>query len=394
MSLRLTYLMRSIKQSVAVAERAQARGDMATAGKHYLQVAASLMRASEAVADTDTRELRERQAAAMRERAQFCLNQPASLNKTTGKTTPSGTKKSAQTANDKTQSSPNSQATPTINDEAQFVFTPVVADNMPSFSDVIGQETLIAEIRERMIEPLIYPELTKQAKLKTGGGMLLYGPSGTGKTLMARALVSEVDAVFYAVKASELMNQYVGNSEKAIAALFTQARAQERAVIYFDEIEALVPARQADGHNVMTRVVTQFLTEMDGFAKSDKHMLMVLASTNAPWMIDEAILRPGRFDVHVYVGLPSYEARKAMLQRQMQCRPTVIDNYEQLAIDAEGLSGADIEEVGYSVGRLAFKRLKTNPEAKVMQAEISELLVKQRRSVSREKIEEFKRWRL
>lgn len=386
MNVRLSYLIDDVHRGLRAAESSESLGDMTAAQRHYLAVAKDLYLIADIAEDENSKKLRLQQAEAMQERAEDCQSRINEAKNKRKNETIVTTKPPSTTTNRPKYKNQHDD------EEGNSQFQPVNTEDKLTFADVAGHKSLVNEIRLRMIEPLLYPELAQKAEMKIGGGMLLYGPPGTGKTLMARAVAGEVDAAFYTVKASDLMNQFVGNTEKAIANLFAQARSHERAVLFFDEIEALVPKRKGQSSTVMARVVPQFLAEMDGFEKSKCNTLMIIGATNEPWSIDEAILRPGRFDVPIYVGLPDQEARKELLKRQLQSKPTIIDDYETLANDADGLSGADIKEVGATVARLAFQRLKDNPNAHVSQTEISDILIKQRRSVSDKQLRDFQRW--
>src|SRR5688572_15145484 len=165
------------------------------------------------------------------------------------------------------------------------------------FDDIAGLEDVKEQIRLKMILPFTHPEKAKKYRVKTGGGILLYGPPGTGKTMIAKAVAGELDAAFFAIAPSEILNKWVGESEKNIRKLFDAARRVSRAVIFIDEVEALTPPRR-DGESggVMQRVVPQILNELDGFDRKADHHLLVMGATNEPWNIDSPMLRPGRLD--------------------------------------------------------------------------------------------------
>src|SRR3990172_2815800 len=143
----------------------------------------------------------------------------------------------------------------------------------------------------------------------SGGGVLLYGPPGTGKTMIAKAIAHEIDATFFVVSPAQVMSKWVGEAEQNIRKLFEAAKAEPTSVIFLDEIEALVPKRKSDSSTVMQRVVPQILQELEGFDRTSERALLLVGATNQPWMLDEAILRPGRLDALVYVGLPDGPAR-------------------------------------------------------------------------------------
>lgn len=271
-------------------------------------------------------------------------------------------------------------------------FEPATPSQRVRFSDVDGLEELKEEIRLRMIEPFAYPQLAREVGLKPGGGVLFYGPPGTGKTLMARAVAGEVDAAFFSVKASDVMSKWVGESEQRIRELFEEANGRERAVVYIDEIDALVPRRQDNGSTIMARVVPQFLAEMDGFDKKSESSVMVIGSTNEPWSIEPAMLRPGRFDVQIYVGLPDYLARVKLLQRVLSSRPVEELDYYALAEQCEGMSGADINELGNRMARRAFRKRQADPDWMITMDDIETELASQPRSVSNKMLQRFNKW--
>ena len=160
------------------------------------------------------------------------------------------------------------------------------------FEDVIGLEDVKEEIRVKMINPIKYPEKYKYYNKKAGGGVILYGPPGTGKTMIAKAIACEVGAKFYAIKSSDIVSKWVGDSEKNIASLFEEANKQERAIIFIDEMDSLFKKRGEDPNN--DKRVNEFLQQIDGFASKNENLL-VLGATNRPWDIDDAAKRSGRF---------------------------------------------------------------------------------------------------
>ncbi len=211
------------------------------------------------------------------------------------------------------------------------------------FDDVVGLEEVKKSILLRMINPIKYPEKYKIYKKKIGGGVLLYGPPGTGKTMIAKAIANEVGAKFYVIKGSDIISKFVGESEKNISLLFTEASKQKRAIIFIDEMDSLLLRRGQDTHN--DKRVNEFLQQMDGFA-SKKEGLLLLGATNRPWDIDSAALRSGRFSEKIYVPLPDNKARKFMLEKFLKGLPLDKDvSVTQLVNLTELYSGADIEEL-------------------------------------------------
>lgn len=229
-------------------------------------------------------------------------------------------------------------------------------------ADVVGLEEVKRQVRLKVIYPLQHPELVSQYRSASGGGILLYGPPGTGKTMIAKAIAGEVDAPFYNVKPSDILAPLVGVAEKNIAKLFETLRAQKRAVLFLDELDALLPERgQGGDSNVMGRIVPQFLQEMQGVAKKsdpsgEPTFLLILGATNCPWAIDPAVLRPGRFDELIYVDLPDLPARRKLFEVNLRDRPLTRDvDLDALAAASEGFSGADIADICVGAAELALE---------------------------------------
>lgn len=211
-----------------------------------------------------------------------------------------------------------------------------------SFDDVAGLEDVKKVISLRVIYPLRHPEATSRFRKRAGGGVLLYGPPGTGKTMIARAIACELDAAFFSVKCSDIMSKWVGSAERNIKELFDSARRHERSVIFMDETEAIV-SKRGGGSTVMDRVIPEFLAQVDGL-EGRENMLLLLGATNRPWDMDEAALRPGRFDELIYVPLPDKPARWKILELNLQGVPAAEDvQLDGLADRLEGYSGADIK---------------------------------------------------
>lgn len=211
------------------------------------------------------------------------------------------------------------------------------------FSDIAGLEDVKEAIRVRMIYPLKHKDLYSAYNKKMGGGVLLFGPPGTGKTMIAKAIACEVGAVFYAVKGSDIMSKYVGESEKNINSLFETARKNELSIIFIDEIDSILKKRGEDAHN--DKRVNEFLQQIDGFASNSTNLLL-LGATNRPWDIDSAAMRSGRFSEKIYVPLPDFEARKYMFKKNLRDVPMSMDvDFDELAKRTEMYSGADISEI-------------------------------------------------
>lgn len=211
------------------------------------------------------------------------------------------------------------------------------------FSDVAGLEDVKKAITIRMINPIKYPDKYKMYGKKTGGGVLLYGPPGTGKTMIAKAIANEVGAKFYAVKGSDIVSKWVGDSEKNINSLFEEANKQDRAIIFIDEMDSLIGKRGVDTHN--DKRVNEFLQQIDGFAGRNPNLLL-LGATNRPWDIDSAAMRSGRFSQKIYLPLPDAPARKFMIEKNMKGVPVAPDfDIDKIVAETEMYSGADLDEL-------------------------------------------------
>ena len=185
-----------------------------------------------------------------------------------------------------------------------------------TFADVVGLEDVKRNLRLRIIAPFQNPAVYEAFGRGGGGGILLYGPPGCGKTFIARATAGELGARFVSVSIHDIVDKYWGESEKAVHALFEQARRNKPAVLFFDEFDALGGARGSSGNQFWRTLVDQLLQEMDGIAGKNKDVL-VFAATNTPWAVDSAFRRPGRFDRTLLVAPPDAAARKSLLERAL-----------------------------------------------------------------------------
>lgn len=210
-----------------------------------------------------------------------------------------------------------------------------------TFADIGGLEDIKEQIRRKIILPFQKPSLFQRFRQKAGGGILLYGPPGCGKTLMARATAGECNAAFHNVAIADVLDMYLGESERKLQAIFEKARASVPCVLFFDEIEALGGRRQHMREAASAKVVSQFLAEMDGFAQANAGVL-VMGATNVPWAVDSAFRRPGRFDRVQFVPPPDRAARRAILEVLLRGRPAETIDVDFLAANTGAFSGADL----------------------------------------------------
>lgn len=225
-----------------------------------------------------------------------------------------------------------------------------------NWEDIGGLEEVKQELRESVEWPLKNPEAFERVGTEAPHGVLLHGPPGTGKTMLARAVATESDANFISIKGPELLSKWVGESEKAVRETFKKARQAAPAVIFFDEIDAMVPkrGRRSAGSQVGERVISQLLTELDGLEELED--VVVIGATNRPDLVDPALLRPGRFDRIILAGAPDLEARKEIFE--IHTRDTPLDedvNLKELAKNTKGYSGADIAAVCKEAAMLALR---------------------------------------
>lgn len=211
------------------------------------------------------------------------------------------------------------------------------------FGEVVGMEDVKEAFREMVIRPALHPELHERYRVGSGGGVLLYGPPGCGKTYVARAAAGELDAEFYHVQLSDLLNKWFGETEERIRGLFKQARREEDiSILFFDEIDSLAPERDR-ATKPMREALGQLLSELDGF--DELKDVMVLGATNHPWRIDTAVTRPGRIDRTIFVPPPDREARRGLFRYYTRERPVGDLDYDYIAELSAGFSCADVRYV-------------------------------------------------
>lgn len=233
------------------------------------------------------------------------------------------------------------------------------AINVPntSFEDIAGLEDVKEAVMYKAIYPHRYPELYEKLRKRSGGGILLYGLPGTGKTLIAEAIAHETGASFFPVKCSDLGSKWFGETEQNIRDVFEAAKEAKNAVIFFDEIEAYASNRR--DNSAMERSIPEFLAQMQGVGDGNREeRILIIGATNKPWRLDGAFLRPGRFDDKIYVPLPDKKARRKIIDDRVLGVPMEegID-FETLAKITDGYNGADMDYLCEKAKEFALHRV-------------------------------------
>ncbi len=370
------FLLESFEKHKTLGLRSFHAGDVREAKYHFLKAAEYLLELARQ-SEPGLREVRTRQALKLVELAKNVRQKRRAIREKAAARAPGGAAASEET------------------DEVPDEW---LVEEKPSirFGDIAGLEDVKEQIRVKMIYPFTHAEQAKKYRIRTGGGILLYGPPGTGKTMIAKAVAGELDATFFAIAPSEILNKWVGESEKNIRKLFDAARRRTRAVIFIDEVEALTPPRR-DGESggVMQRVVPQILNELDGFDRKEGQHLLFMGATNEPWNIDTAMLRPGRLDEKIYVGLPDAAARRKILDMNLGDAPLDKDvDLDKLTARLEGYSGADI---AYACRKVAEETFLDSVERKIDRSigarDFDRVLLKLKPSVSRVDLDRFKQFK-
>ncbi len=241
------------------------------------------------------------------------------------------------------------------------LFEPLHVKYKMTFESIGGLETLKKQASIKIIQPFKHPELFKKFKKSAGGGILLYGAPGCGKSYFARAIAGECNAAFYNIGIDQILDMYVGNSEKNIKALFETARANRPCVIFIDEIDALGRKRELLRNTNMTSTINAFLAQMDG-VESDNENILIIGATNAPWDVDSAFRRTGRFDRIFFVPPPDGKAREAIFKLYLHDLPIDKIDYAALAKMSVDFSGADIKGVVDRVSEAVIEEILESGE--------------------------------
>ena len=250
-------------------------------------------------------------------------------------------------------------------------------DSKITFDDVIGLEDVKETVTNMIVNPFKYKEVYRMFNRSSGGGILLYGAPGNGKTLIAKAIANEVDAKFFSIKCSDITSKWFGESENKIRDLFNEAKSQKKAIIFFDEFDSLASNRNSHSNAANNRIVSELLAQIDGFEDNSNSTILLIASTNKPWNIDSALLRSGRFNKRIYVGLPDSEARSKLFEYHLKKIPHEDIDYTYLASLTDGLSNADIVEVCNSVKDIAIRRsIESNTISKISEDDFTPIIDK------------------
>lgn len=243
-----------------------------------------------------------------------------------------------------------------------------------TFDQIAGMAEAKQSIHEMVILPLQRPELTESLGLKAGGGVLLYGPPGNGKTLLGKAIATELDAAFYYASGAQIRSKWHGESEKRLRELLQAVKQESVAVLFLDEVDGLLP-RRGGNSAVDNRIVTQFLSEIGGF-ESSENTLLLLGATNVPWDIDDAVFRTGRFDEKIYIQPPDVAARLGIFQHHLKEVPLAEDVILKVWADKlEGYTGSDIVGIVNGAKRSALGRaIREESEAQVCSADLERIL--------------------
>lgn len=246
--------------------------------------------------------------------------------------------------------------------------------NKIAFQDVGGLDTLKESIRMKIIKPFTNPGLFARFNKKIGGGILLYGPPGCGKTFIAKATAGECNAYFIPIHISDILSKYVGESEQNIRAIFDEARRNKPAILFMDEIDTIGYNRSRLSSEHMRSTIDQLLTEIEGIDSNTSQML-IIGATNMPWDVDAAFKRPGRFDKAIFVPPPDYNARVAILDLKLSDKPCDQIDLDAIASKTEFYSGADLENLIEIASELVITEImKTGNERNIKMDDIEKAL--------------------
>ena len=269
-----------------------------------------------------------------------------------------------------------------------------------SFNDVIGMEEVKDIIFKKVMLPFKNPDAFIGYEKNNGGGMLLYGPPGTGKTMIAAAIANETNAKFCVVNVQDIIQSGIGNSEKAIKTLFEEARSFHCSIIFFDELECICPSQTRAQHAKQIR--SALLSEMQGmksYENGDNNILLLIGATNKPWEIDSAFLRPGRFGIRVFVGLPSFDMRKQIVKNKIEKiksgNVVLIKediDFDKIAELTEGYNCADITHILEEVQESSIIRFVEGESKYLCMEDFIRVINNYSSSVNKEDLDKIEKW--
>ena len=262
-----------------------------------------------------------------------------------------------------------------------------------TFDDIAGMKEAKQTVFEMVIYPVRAPEKSRALGISPGGGVLIYGPPGNGKTMLGKAIAGELDSPFFYASGAQIRSKWHGESEQRLSKLLQDAQSCETAVLFLDEIEGLLPKRGGSSQ-VDNRIVTQFLADIGGF-KDSENTLLILGATNKPWSIDEAVFRTGRFDEKIYVGPPDVDARRAIMESALE-GVAVEEGFDAgaLVAELENFSGSDIVGIVSTAKRSALGRsIRDDSEPMLILADIEEARCKVPSSVTQKMLDQYGKFR-
>ena len=230
-----------------------------------------------------------------------------------------------------------------------------------SFDDVVGLDEAKKAIRDKFIDPDTYKDIYDALKIRTGGGILMYGVPGTGKTMLAQAVAHEINAKFFSIRCSDIMSKWFGESERSVKQLFEEARYEKKSVLFIDEIDAITKKSNLASSCAGT-LIAEMKAQMQGVDTSNRNVL-IIGATNHPELIDPAFLRPGRFDIRTYIPLPNKEARIAIIEKRLRGIPhnLTIESLEELGDRTNDFNCSDVDylcETAKIIAKDVFKASK------------------------------------
>lgn len=260
------------------------------------------------------------------------------------------------------------------NEDGLMNFEPMNSKFHITFDDIGGLLNLKKQANIKIIQPFRNPELFKKFNKSAGGGILLYGAPGCGKSYFARAIAGECGANFYNIGIDEILDMYIGQSEKNIKHLFDTVRLSRPSVLFIDEIDALGRKRELLKNSSISTTINAFLAQMDG-VESDNENILIIGATNSPWDVDSAFRRPGRFDRVFFVPPPDLKAREEIFKLYLQKLPIEEIDYSALAEATSYFSGADIKGLADRVSENVIEKiLESGSDSKISQDDIFEVL--------------------